>query len=73
MKTRVCIGRCSLPHRGTDILPVMRVLTHIGRSPMQQAAASGSSVKMLLFMKTVVRCVDAGLSLAALARLGGVV
>jgi len=33
----------------------------------------GRLMKQLLFMKTVAWCYDAGLSLAALARLGGAV
>ena len=49
----------------------MRVLTHIGRSPMKPAAASGSFRSARCdFMNGVARSYCAGLSLAALARLG---
>jgi hypothetical protein len=48
----------------------------VRRSRTKRAAASGSSCRptqKIHFMKTVARCYVAGLSLAALARLGGAV
>jgi hypothetical protein len=48
----------------------------MGASPMRPAAnesCSGTTIKMFHFMNGVARSFDAGLSLAALARLGGAV
>jgi hypothetical protein len=53
--------------------PMMRVLTHAWGNHTQPAAASGSSLRPIHYMNTVARSFDAGLSLAALARLGGAV